>query len=432
MITMFSKNSWKWSAVAIILFVVVGITGLTSSKGTVSTANLNEANTDNRVQQQQGDSRPIEIDEVRQVIPGTLEVTKTISDYAHGQHIIWVEGRYKLAEGDLYLSFLDDKGNQLELGDRKADEVKPIDGDWSTFRHKLIEETGKIIETSTATIVFTLQGKGKGQKGLLAVPTLKPGGIFNQDKYKSQNNVNATGNTGNKNWQVVARTRRVQGTILKLAVTSDELKSIVLQVTKNIQLPNDPVDSYYEAGQTLEIVFNESLKNAGSFQDRLKQGSDFVVTVAQYAIPPDGKVVLGAYLKDTLYMQNDKYYDSQGQEQDLLPSSDLQFLTKPQDVVPVDLEITKNDQNSVDEGHSPWQLDPVQVTMTYVSLRISPNGVKGEFPVKWENLRVIQNTQKVAIVEVVGDSTPIRKVYLKRLVKQDNTGIWSVVGYDPA
>jgi len=59
MITMFSKNSWKWSAVAIILFVVVGITGLTSSKGTVSTANLNEANTDNRVQQQQGDSRPM-------------------------------------------------------------------------------------------------------------------------------------------------------------------------------------------------------------------------------------------------------------------------------------------------------------------------------------------------------------------------------------
>jgi len=48
-----------------------------------------------------------------------------------------------------------------------------------------------------------------------------------------------------------------------------------------------------------------------------------------------------------------------------------------------------------------------------------------------ENLKVIQQTDKVAVVEVGGDKTPISRVYLKRLIRQDNTGIWSVVGYDP-
>jgi hypothetical protein len=37
-----------------------------------------------------------------------------------------------------------------------------------------------------------------------------------------------------------------------------------------------------------------------------------------------------------------------------------------------------------------------------------------------------------AVIEVAGNKTPIRKVYLERLVRQDSTGIWTVVGYDPA
>lgn len=34
-----------------------------------------------------------------------------------------------------------------------------------------------------------------------------------------------------------------------------------------------------------------------------------------------------------------------------------------------------------------------------------------------------------AVVEV--NDGPVKKVYLKRLVRKDETGIWSVVGYDP-
>jgi len=104
---------------------------------------------------------------------------------------------------------------------------------------------------------------------------------------------------------------------------------------------------------------------------------------------------------------------------------------KPQIEVPVDLEIAKNDQKSVDGGHSPWQLDPVFVSQVFVSLKISPEGIVGDYPVKMEDLKIVYNTGVEAIVEVAGENTPVRKVYLKRLIRQDETGIWSVVGYDP-
>ena len=99
--------------------------------------------------------------------------------------------------------------------------------------------------------------------------------------------------------------------------------------------------------------------------------------------------------------------------------------------VPVDLEIEKNDQKSVDAGHSPWRLDPVFVSQVSVSLKLSPQGIIGDYPIKTEDLKLTQKNDTEAIVEVSGSKTPIRKVYLKRLVRQDSTGIWTVVGYDP-
>ena len=58
--------------------------------------------------------------------------------------------------------------------------------------------------------------------------------------------------------------------------------------------------------------------------------------------------------------------------------------------------------------------------------------IQGDYPIKYEELKVVQNNGKEAVVEVIGTKTPIRKVYLKRLIRQDSTGIWTVVGYDPA
>lgn len=104
----------------------------------------------------------------------------------------------------------------------------------------------------------------------------------------------------------------------------------------------------------------------------------------------------------------------------------------PQVKVPVDMKILENQQKSVDAGHSPWHLDPAFVAQVFVSLKISPEGIKGDYPIKYEEFKTIQDTGEEVIIQVNTANTPISRVYLKRLVKQDSTGIWTVVGYDPA
>lgn len=113
-------------------------------------------------------------------------------------------------------------------------------------------------------------------------------------------------------------------------------------------------------------------------------------------------------------------------------SNEEKSSANPQVKVPVDIKIVENEQKSVDAGHSPWQLDAAFVAQVFVGLKISPEGIKGEYPIKYEAFKLIKNTDKEAIVKVNSDNTPISTVYLKRLVKKDSTGIWTVVGYDHA
>lgn len=103
---------------------------------------------------------------------------------------------------------------------------------------------------------------------------------------------------------------------------------------------------------------------------------------------------------------------------------------KPQIDVPVNIEVEENEQKSVDAGHSPWKLDHEFVAQVFASLKISPEGIIGDYPIREDQMRTIYNTGTEAIVEVSGDLTVIKKVYLKRLIRQDSTGIWTVVGYD--
>lgn len=102
----------------------------------------------------------------------------------------------------------------------------------------------------------------------------------------------------------------------------------------------------------------------------------------------------------------------------------------PKVEIPIDLEVEKGDQKNADSGHSPWKLDPLFVAQVFVSLDISPKGIEGDYPVKLEQLRVLQNNGQEAIIEINNDKTSIQKVYLKKLIRQDATGIWTVVGYD--
>ena len=108
-----------------------------------------------------------------------------------------------------------------------------------------------------------------------------------------------------------------------------------------------------------------------------------------------------------------------------------EFPMKPQIDVPVDEEIVKNEQKSVDEGHSPWMLDPAFVAQVFVSNMISPKGIKGEYPIPYEDVEIIYSSDENAIAKINGNITPVLRVYLKRLIKQDDTGIWTVVGFDP-
>ena len=85
----------------------------------------------------------------------------------------------------------------------------------------------------------------------------------------------------------------------------------------------------------------------------------------------------------------------------------------------------------MDEGHSPWQLSPFAVTQTFVGLQMYPDGIEGEFPVDMEDMKITYETTDETIVEINKEDCPIARVYLKRLVRQDEDGIWTVIGYDP-
>lgn len=114
----------------------------------------------------------------------------------------------------------------------------------------------------------------------------------------------------------------------------------------------------------------------------------------------------------------------------IYPVQAKEYEINPQVEVPYDLEKEINDQKSVDEGHSPWRLDPLISTQVFVSLQLSPKGIEGEYPIEEGNIKLLHSTKDTAVVEVNDNDSSIKIVYLKRLVKQDPSGIWTVIGYD--
>ncbi|GLC82186.1 LolA family protein [Lacrimispora brassicae] len=105
---------------------------------------------------------------------------------------------------------------------------------------------------------------------------------------------------------------------------------------------------------------------------------------------------------------------------------------EPRIKVEVDQSVGENEQKSVDAGHSPWKLDPVFVSQVFASLLLSPEGIVGDYPIAYENIKITFNNGVDAVAEIKDEKSVAKSVYLKRLVRQDDTGIWTVVGYDPA
>jgi hypothetical protein len=99
--------------------------------------------------------------------------------------------------------------------------------------------------------------------------------------------------------------------------------------------------------------------------------------------------------------------------------------------VDYDLATEENSQKSVDEGHSPWRLDPAFVAQVFVSLQLEPGGIEGDYPIPYEDFQVTKQSGSEAVVTVNNEKSPTATVYLKQLVRQGSDGIWTVVGYDP-
>jgi len=112
-----------------------------------------------------------------------------------------------------------------------------------------------------------------------------------------------------------------------------------------------------------------------------------------------------------------------------IPDVNQDLTSKAKVKVPVDMEIVEANQKQVDSGSSPWQLDPLQVSLTFVNLKVTPEGIQGEPQIPMSSFKLVTNNSVEAVVEV--EDGPVERVYLKRLVRQDETGIWTVVGYDP-
>ncbi|NLP35421.1 MAG: hypothetical protein GX359_09595 [Clostridiales bacterium] len=114
----------------------------------------------------------------------------------------------------------------------------------------------------------------------------------------------------------------------------------------------------------------------------------------------------------------------------ILPNKENTFT--PQIEVEVDLIVEENEQKSVDAGHSPWRLDPAFVTQVFASLLLSPEGIVGDYPIDYEDIQIIENNGIQAIAQIENENSIARKVYLERLIRQDESGIWTVIGYDLA
>lgn len=127
------------------------------------------------------------VEKTSEVIPDALLVSKTASGYAHNQHLVWVDGRYKKEAGELFLTLTDPEGNLLQSGGfLAADEIGAVGdtpssgensasaGGWTAFSCKLSEDTMRKVDIDRGVIVFELRRADRIRHGELAIPLEKP------------------------------------------------------------------------------------------------------------------------------------------------------------------------------------------------------------------------------------------------------------------
>lgn len=218
------------------------------------------------------------------------------------------------------------------------------------------------------------------------------------------------------------------------------------------QNPDKPVDTLTEAislsgftplqlAETPQRIFASSNRIVFDFEDTIviesKTTAPFVLSPLAAQGQADGGPL--EIFPDSLRWQHSELeINVQGQRSEelakqlsnniVIPQSSQVLPNQPTIKVEIDMEIVKNNQKQVDAGSSPWQLDPAQVAFTFAVLQISPKGIQGEPPLDYNSLKIISNTGTDAVIQLL--EGPVKTVYVKRLIRQDQSGIWTVVGYD--
>lgn len=105
---------------------------------------------------------------------------------------------------------------------------------------------------------------------------------------------------------------------------------------------------------------------------------------------------------------------------------------QPQIAAPIDFRMITEEQKNVDKGHSPWKTDPIAVAQVFASQLISPEGITGDYPIADTDIEIIKSSSTDAIARIYNDKSIAGDVYLKRLTRMNDTGVWTVTGYDPA
>lgn len=265
MVTKFKENSWKWSIIAVFIVATLGIVGLTNSISNESPLyKYIDKSTDFDILLIQDNEGNV-----------TIDLETLDEEHWTREDIFQLETRILL---DAIKHFLEQEQNDFKKITIRA----------------ITKKTERVFYTASVN-GDTLMNHDWTKMESFEVP-------YYADYYYYS-----------KNWEQVSRNYGVQGKIVNMDTTDSKLNSIKIEVKKNINLPNNPIEFDF-TGNTLEVVFTEELMNAGMFKDKLKEGSEIVVTFAQYAIPPDGKVVDGANLRSIYYYENGKYYDIRGKE----------------------------------------------------------------------------------------------------------------------
>lgn len=114
----------------------------------------------------------------------------------------------------------------------------------------------------------------------------------------------------------------------------------------------------------------------------------------------------------------------------IFPINTVNDKFKPDITVSYNIEEERKVQKEVDEGKSSWRLNPFITAHFFVNSHILSKEMEGNDTIKYENISLLFCDDSTAVLKINDKLSDIQMVYLKRLIRPDSTGIWTLVGYD--